>query len=172
MWSFHDFIILWVLLLLMIQICTAFSGNIFKLSKKTYSLAQNSLYLKWIRKTTQKITHYNSMLKKILSNKLLNTHILVWVIYVVYFSLLVKYFYNYALSYSFIVQTILHRVGEISLFYASAFWIFPKYLNLKKWLQLILTFTLVITLYLFYKIFVLILINNIFTMFLNFSNKN
>lgn len=91
------------------------------------------------------------MLRRILSNKLLNTHILVWVIYIVYFSLLVKFFYNYSLSYSFIIQTILHRLGEIGLFYISAFWIFPKYLNLKKWLQLILTFTLVITLYLFYK---------------------
>ena len=91
------------------------------------------------------------MLRKILSNKLLNTHVIVWVIYVVYFSLLVKYFYNYSLSYGFIVQTILHRVGEICLFYASAFWIFPKFLNLRKWVQLILTFTLVITIYIFYK---------------------
>ncbi len=91
------------------------------------------------------------MLRKILSNKLLNTHILVWVIYIVYFSLLIKFFYNYPLSYNFIVQTILHRVGEIGLFYASAFWIFPKYLNLKKWIQLLLTFTLVIAFYIFYK---------------------
>lgn len=90
-------------------------------------------------------------MRKILSNKLFNTHILVWVIYVVYFSLLVKFFYDYTLSYGFIVQTILHRVGEISLFYASAFWILPKYLNLKKWIQLIITFTLVISVYIFYK---------------------
>jgi two-component system, LytTR family, sensor kinase len=91
------------------------------------------------------------MLRKILSNKLLNTHIVVWVIYVVYFSSLVKFFYNYSLSYSFIVQNILQRLGEIGLFYASAFWIFPKYLNLKKWIQLTLTFTLVIAFYLYYK---------------------
>lgn len=91
------------------------------------------------------------MLRKILSNKVLNTHVIVWVMYVGYFSLLVKYFYNYTLSYSFIVQTILHRLGEISLFYTSAFWIFPKYSYLKKWFQLILTFTLVIASYIFYK---------------------
>ena len=91
------------------------------------------------------------MLRRILSNKSLNTHVIVWVIYTVYFSLVVKYFYNYPLSYSFIVQTILHRAGEISLFYASAFWIFPQYLNLKKWFQLIFTFALTIALYLCYK---------------------
>ena len=91
------------------------------------------------------------MIRKLLSNKLLNTHVLVWVIYTVYYSLLLKYFYNSLFSYSFIVQTLLHRLGEIGLFYASAFWIFPKYLNFKKWFLLIITFTLVICLYLFYK---------------------
>ena len=91
------------------------------------------------------------MLKRILSNKSLKTHVIVWVIYTVYFSLLIKYFYNYSLSYSFIVQTILHKIGEISLFYVSAFWIFPRYLNLKKWFQLTLTFAFAIALYLFYK---------------------
>ena len=91
------------------------------------------------------------MLKKIALNKVVQTHAVVWIIYTLYFSTMVKYFYNFPLSISFIGQTLLHRIGDVFLFYANAFWILPKYFSLKKIYLLLLLFVCVVLLYVGYN---------------------
>ena len=91
------------------------------------------------------------MLKKITSNRILNIHFVVWIIYTVYFTLIIKFIYNAPFSFDFIAQTVLHRIGDIGFFYINIFLIFPKYLNLKRWLPLILSFVILIFGFLYYK---------------------
>jgi two-component sensor histidine kinase len=80
------------------------------------------------------------MLKKIPLNKVIQTHAFVWIIYSLYFYSLVSYFYGVPFSFSFIVQTLLHRLGDVFLFYINALWILPRYFNKKKILILIVSF--------------------------------
>ena len=86
------------------------------------------------------------MLKKIV----LNIHVVVWLVYLIYLTLLVKYFYNVPISIAFIGQTVLHRLGDILLFYTLALWIFPKYFFLKKSILFILIFALSVLCYIAY----------------------
>lgn len=90
------------------------------------------------------------MLKITLSNKVLRTHVVVWLIYITYLTSLVKYFYNVPVSIAFVGQTILHRLGDMSLFYVLALWIFPTYFFLRKSFLFILFFALSVLLYLAY----------------------
>ena len=91
------------------------------------------------------------MLRKIVTDKIIQTHVIVWIIYTLYFSSLIKYFYNIPFSISFVGQTLLHRVGDVVLFYSTAFWILPKYFSLKKVSLLILSFILVVICYVGYN---------------------
>ena len=90
------------------------------------------------------------MLKRILSNRLLKTHVIVWLVYLTYLTSLVKFFYNVPISVAFIAQTILHRLGDVLLFYTLAFWIFPTFFFLKKSFFLILFFTISVLCYIAY----------------------
>jgi two-component system, LytTR family, sensor kinase len=90
------------------------------------------------------------MLKKILFNKVFKTHAIVWIVYTLYFSSLIKYFYDIPLSIAFISQTILHRLGDVLLFYSNSFWVLPKYFSLKKIYLLIVAFAFVTGCYVFY----------------------
>jgi two-component system, LytTR family, sensor kinase len=90
------------------------------------------------------------MNKKIILNKVVQTHVLIWVTYTLYFSSLIKYFYDIPLSIAFISQTILHRLGDIFLFYANSYWVLPKYFSLKKIYFLIVAFAFVTGCYVFY----------------------
>ena len=90
------------------------------------------------------------MLKKILLNKVFQSHTIVWIVYTLYFSSLLKYFYGIPLSISFIGQTLLHKIGDIFLFYSNAFWILPKYFYLNKIHLLVLSFVFVVFCYVGY----------------------
>lgn len=91
------------------------------------------------------------MFKRIVSNKVVQIHFIIWMIYTLYFSILIKYFYGFPWSVSFIGQTLLHRFGDILLFYSNAFWILPKYFSLKRLHQLILSFVFVVLCYIGYR---------------------
>ena len=91
------------------------------------------------------------MIRKILLNRTVHIHVIIWTLYTLYFGLMLKFFLDLPFSANFIIQTILHRIGEIGLFYGSSFWILPKYLKLEKWYLLIITFILLLACYLLYK---------------------
>ncbi len=93
------------------------------------------------------------MLKKIASNKVVQTHAIVWIVYTLYFSSLLKYFYNVPLSISFVSQIILHKVGDVLLFYLNAFVVLPKYFSLKKSFLLITSFIFCVFCYVLYFYF-------------------
>ena len=87
------------------------------------------------------------MLSKILSNKVIYIHIFVWVVYTLYFGSLIKYFYGYPLSIAFIVQTLLHRLGDALFFYANTLWVLPKYFSYANIHKLIIAFIFVVICY-------------------------
>lgn len=91
------------------------------------------------------------MFKKIALNKVIQTHAIVWIVYTLYFSSLLKYFYNFSFSFSFILQIIFHKLGDIFLFYVNAFWILPKYFSKGKIFKLIIAFIFVVLLYGYYS---------------------
>ena len=72
------------------------------------------------------------MVKKILKNGNLKTHITVWIIFTLYYSVLVKLFYHREISFQFVLETALYRIAEILLFYINAYFVFKKYTNLKN----------------------------------------
>ena len=90
------------------------------------------------------------MIKKNHLGKLTQTHVLVWFVYSLFVSLIIKYFYSVDLSLAFILQTILHRLGDVFLFYVNAEWILPKYFSVKKIFLLIALFISAILIYVFY----------------------
>ena len=84
------------------------------------------------------------------SNKVVRVHVCMWFLYTFYLTSLIKYFYNVPLSVEFISQTILHRLGDIMLFYVNCLFIFPKFFSIKKSFLFILAFILGAGLYIFY----------------------
>ena len=90
------------------------------------------------------------MIKKIVFDKVAQNHVIVWILYTLYFSSLIKYFYDIPLSIAFISQTVLHRLGDVFLFYANSYWVLPKYFSLKKIYLLIIAFAFVTGCYVFY----------------------
>jgi two-component system LytT family sensor kinase len=79
------------------------------------------------------------------------THVIIWVVYTLYFSYLVKYFYNIPLSFAFIVQTILHKIGDVFLFYMNVYWILPRFFSWKKSYLFIFSSVFIICCYIFYR---------------------
>lgn len=75
---------------------------------------------------------------------------MIWVLYTLYYSSLIKYFYNVPFSIAFIGQAILHRLSDVSLFYANAFFILPKYLSIRRIHLLLLSFIFVVFCYVAY----------------------
>ena len=90
------------------------------------------------------------MTKRLFFNKKLKLHILAWIIYTIYYSLIVKFFYHTSISSSLILQSISYRIAEILLFYIVAYYVFGKYTNLKNIFPLILTFIVSILGFIFY----------------------
>jgi sensor histidine kinase YesM len=74
----------------------------------------------------------------------INVHIVVWLTYIFYFGLLLVYFYDIELSFSFVLQTLLFRLGEILLFYTNSLWVLPRYFFIRKIPLLVITFSLVL----------------------------
>ncbi len=90
------------------------------------------------------------MVRKILSNEVVRTHVIIWVIYTLYYSSLIKYFYDVPLSIAFILQIILYRLADILLFYVNAFFILPNFLFVRKLPLLLLSFIFVVFCYVSY----------------------
>ncbi len=90
------------------------------------------------------------MLKKIGLNKVVQINVIVWIIYTIYFASLLKYFYKIPLSINFVGQILIHRIGDVLLFYVTAYWVLPKYFYFKKIYLLILAFSLVVICYVYY----------------------
>lgn len=93
------------------------------------------------------------MFKKIIANKVFQVHVLVWILYIIYYSMLIKYVKHFPIGLSFIAQTILHRIGDAALFYANALIILPKYLSIKKIFILVPVFSLLVICYVTYSYF-------------------
>jgi two-component system, LytTR family, sensor kinase len=79
------------------------------------------------------------MFKSIISNKITKIHLTVWVAYTLYYGFLIKYFYHLPFNRALIGQTVLHRLGDVFLFYIIAVWVLPKFFLLKKLLLFIIT---------------------------------
>jgi two-component system, LytTR family, sensor kinase len=90
------------------------------------------------------------MFKKIQLNKIIKYHIIVWLIYTIYYSLIIKYFYDIPFSVAFASQAILQKLGHIFLFYTNAYWVLPRFWFVKKIHLLIITFFLTVLLYILY----------------------
>ncbi len=93
------------------------------------------------------------MIKKLFSNKILKLHVLVWIIYTVYYTFLVKIFLHIPLSIAFILQTVLHRIGDITFFYVIVFGVFNKYKNFRQIYFLLLIFIISVIAYISYSYF-------------------
>jgi two-component system, LytTR family, sensor kinase len=89
------------------------------------------------------------MFKKITLNKVANIHVTIWFVYTLYYGSLIKYFYHLPFTIAIVGQTVLHRLGDVFLFYIIALWILPKFFSLKKSLLLIITLFLSISLYIY-----------------------
>lgn len=90
------------------------------------------------------------MVKKKVLRSVTSIHIIVWFIYTLYYSLLLKYFYHIPFSKAFICQTVLHRFADIFLFYTIAIWVLPNYLNYRRIFQLLMSLIAVLFSYIFY----------------------
>ena len=93
-------------------------------------------------------------MKQSFSNKVIKIHILVWIIYTVYYSSLLKFFFNIPISTGFIGQTILHRIGDILIFYYIIYFFSIKEIHLKNLYLLFLVFITGIFGYIFYTYFI------------------
>ena len=79
------------------------------------------------------------MLSNLISNKNIRIHAIIWLSYTLYYGLVVIYFFDYSLSYQYVFQVILYRIGDIIFFYVNSFFIFPKFLNFKQFFVLLIT---------------------------------
>ena len=93
------------------------------------------------------------MIEQLFSNKILKLHVLVWIIYTVYYTLLVKLFLHIPFSIAFILQTVLHRIGDIAFFYAIVFGVLNRYNSFKHLYLLILIFIISLVIYISYSYF-------------------
>ena len=93
------------------------------------------------------------MFKKIVYNKNLKTHLLVWVFYTLYFSVIIVYYNNYPSFLKFLSILCFYRVGDVFLFYMSSLLILPKFLNFKKTPLLLISFLFCFSTYLGYRFF-------------------
>lgn len=64
-------------------------------------------------------------------------HILVWILYTLYFSILVQLFFKIPITLFFVLQAVIHRSGNVLLFYGFVLWILPKYFYYRKWFYFI-----------------------------------
>ena len=90
------------------------------------------------------------MFKSIISNKVANIHVIIWVLYTLYYGGLIKYFYNLPFDIALIGQTLLHRLGDVFLFYIIALWILPNFFTLRKSFFLIVSLFSSISLYILF----------------------
>ena len=90
------------------------------------------------------------MTKDFFSNKIIKIHILVWIIYTVYYSSLLKFFFDIPISIGFVGQTILHRIGDIMIFYYVVYFFSVREINLKNLYSLLIIFIIGIIGYILY----------------------
>ena len=93
------------------------------------------------------------MIKSFFSNKIIKIHILVWILYTLYYTFLVKIFLHVPFSFAFIFQIILHRIGDIVFFYVVVFYVLNKYKSLRQIYILFLIFIFSIIGYISYSYF-------------------
>lgn len=93
------------------------------------------------------------MFKKLVFNRILQIHILVWMLYTIYQASLIVYYNNYSSFFKFLLTFSFFRIGDILFFYTNSFWILPKYLNTKKIPILLLAFLSCLSLYLAFRYF-------------------
>jgi sensor histidine kinase YesM len=79
-------------------------------------------------------------------------HVIIWVLYTIYFSLLLHFFYGEPIDIQFIVLSIVYRIADAMLFYGNAFFILPRYFTTKKIFQFILSFSVLLLLYFLYRL--------------------
>lgn len=108
------------------------------------------------------------MIKQLFHNKTFKLHLLIWTIYTVYYSSLLKFFFGVPLSVSFIGQTILHRIGDILLFYFIVYSFVSKEINIKNISSFISIFLIGILGYIFYTYLIEFYVFN----FLQLSSSN
>ena len=90
------------------------------------------------------------MLKRIVLDKIVQIHAIIWIIYTLYYGILLQYFYGIKISPAFTGQIIFHKSGDILLFYAIALWILPKYFSWKKAHIFIFAFPFIFSCYVAY----------------------
>ena len=108
------------------------------------------------------------MIKQHFSNKVIKIHILVWIIYTVYYSSLLKFFFDIPISIGFIGQTILHRMGDISIFYFIVYFFSSKEIHFKNIHSFFIIFITGIFGYICYTYFIEFYVFN----FLNLNSQN
>lgn len=77
-----------------------------------------------------------------------STHVMIWVLYTIYFSLLLHFFYGEPITPKFILQAVVYRIGDAMLFYGLALLVLPRFFSKSKIFQLILSFLILLGLYL------------------------
>ena len=90
------------------------------------------------------------MIRKIFSDKTFKIHLIIWIVYTIYYASLVKLFYHIPLTEAFILRILFYRIGEIALFYANAKLVFGKFTSLKKITSLSIIFLISLLLFLSY----------------------
>jgi two-component system, LytTR family, sensor kinase len=93
------------------------------------------------------------MIKSFFLNRITKIHILVWIIYTLYYTFLVKIFLHIPFSIAFIFQTLLHRIGDIAFFYVVVFFVLRNYKSLKQIYQLLIIFIFSVICYISYSYF-------------------
>jgi two-component system, LytTR family, sensor kinase len=94
------------------------------------------------------------MIKQLFSNRLARIHIVVWIVYTVYYSSLLKFFFDIPVSIGFIGQTIFHRIGDILLFYFIVYFFSTKEISFKNIYSFFAVFIVGIIGYILYTYFI------------------
>ena len=91
------------------------------------------------------------MFKILRFNRVARVHIAVWFLYTFYFASLITYYESDISVPRFFAVLSFYRLGDIIFFYINSLYILPKFLNTKKVPLLVISFVLLLSLYLAYR---------------------